>query len=156
MQVQVFHAGSSGLSEIDSHVVPVRSQACRENSDRQFQEMKKLFDLLGLERLHIGTVAPRNDHEVTIVVRKPVHHNERGFSCMEDKIFFISLLSRYLTEETSTFPLSPDIGHSPGGPNFFHPSSFVMKSMRESHRIKMLFVKLHALKGVASREGNFL
>jgi hypothetical protein len=28
--------------------------------------------------------------------------------------------------------------------------------MRVSHRIKMLVVKLHALKGVASREGNFL
>jgi hypothetical protein len=118
--------------------------------------MKELFDLLGLERLHIGTVPPRNDHEVTIIVREPVHHDERVFSCMEDEIFFISLLSRYLTEKTSAFFLSPDIGHSPGGPNLFHPSSFVVKSMRVSHRIKMLVVKLHALKGVASREGNFL
>jgi hypothetical protein len=103
--------------------------------------MKELFDLLGLERLHIGTVPPRNDHEVTIVVRESVHHDERVFSSMEDEVFFISLLSRYLTEETSTFLLFPDISHPPGGPKCFHPSSFVVKSMCGSHRLKMLFLK---------------
>src|SRR4030042_1608580 len=111
--------------------------------------MEEFFNLLGLERLDIDTVAPRNDHQVTIVVREPVHHDERVPSCMEDEILFISLLFRYLTEETSIIPLSPDVGHSPRGPNFFHPSSFVMRSMREPHRMETLFVKLHALKGVA-------
>jgi hypothetical protein len=113
--------------------------------------MKKLFDLLGLERLHIGTVPPRNDHEVTIVVRESVHHDERVFSSIEDEVFFISLLSRYLTEETSILRLFPDISHPPGGPKFFHPSCLVVKSMRGSHRMETLFVELHALKGVASR-----
>jgi hypothetical protein len=151
MDVQVFHARSRGLSEIDSYVIPVRNQACRENSDRQFQKTKKVCDLLGLKRLQIGTVSPWNDHEVAIVVRESVHHDERVFSSMEDEMFFISLLSRDLTEETPAFLLSPDIGHPPGGPNLFHLSSVVVKSMRKPHRIKTLFVKLHALKGVASR-----
>jgi len=151
MDVQVFHARSRGLSEIDSYVVPVRRQACRENPDRQFQKMRKLCDLLDLERLQIGTVSPWNDHEVAIVVRESVHHNKRGVSSMEDEIFFISLLSRYQTEETPAFLLSADIGHPPGGPNLFHLSSAGVKSMRKPHRIKTLFVKLRALKGVASR-----
>jgi hypothetical protein len=113
--------------------------------------MKEFFNLLGLERLDVDTVAPRNDHQVTIIVWEPIHHDERVRSWMEDEIFFISLLHRYLTEETFIFLVSLDVSHSPGSPNLFHPSSLVVKSMHESHPMETPVVKLHALKGVASR-----
>jgi hypothetical protein len=103
--------------------------------------VKELFDLLGLERLQIGTVPPWNDHEVAVVVRESVHHDERIFPSMEDEIFFISFLSRYLTEETPAFLPFPYIGHPPWGPNLLHPSSFVTNILRGSHRMEMLYLK---------------
>jgi len=62
----------------------------------------------------------RDDHEVTIAVRKSVHHNEGAFLPTKDEIFSVLLFLLDLTEKTPLLFLSKDIIHSPWRPEMFH------------------------------------
>ncbi len=68
----------------------------------------------------IGHVFIRCDHEMSVVIRIQIHHNETQFTPVKDQHFTIVTIGRLVAKNATVFLKLADVLNSPGSPKSFH------------------------------------
>ena len=120
MNMKVLFTCPCDFTEVQADVEALRMKNRLQEADGALEKLEKFLKFLRSQLFQTETVAFRRHHQMTVVVRKFVHHHKGVPSPKEDEMFFILSLPGIDTEETTFFLVGKDIRHSPWSPEPLH------------------------------------
>src|SRR5438094_4073224 len=115
----VAHAGAARDTEVHPEVEAFGRERLGERAERPTQRLGEIGVLVGGKPGQIGRVTARGDHQVGVLVGKPIQHDEaRPAHPEQQAVTWVSLTSG--TEDAARRRPLADVRHAPGCPQHFH------------------------------------
>ncbi len=123
MHVEVLlDSGTGTLPDIDADIEALGAERGSQAIYTIFSCLHKVPEGISVQAVEGRCMEIWNDHQMAVVVRILIHHNEDVRATVEYKVGPVIPLLRFQAKNTVFLFLSEDIFHAPGCPENFHDS----------------------------------